>query len=550
MTAESGRVVIVGASAAGLRCACRLRRLQPERSITVVEARDVFSYGACGLPYVLSGDIDALDALRKTSYDVLRDGEYFASHKEIEVLAPYRAVDAAPGRLAVEGPGGRRELEWDDLVLATGARPRRLRAQPEHPRVRSFHVWEDVIPLKQGLIRGEIGKVILVGAGLVGCELADAFASLWGAEVTLVEARDWPLPALVDREVGEAVTRSLEGAGVRVMTGAPVTAIEPDDDGVTVAAGGERLRGDAVVVAIGVDPETDLAQRIGAELGPSSGIRVDSRLATSVPHVWAVGDCVESRCAVTGNPLLLPLGSLANRQGRTLADVLAGRGAAFPPVAAAMAVKVMEWNVAATGCTLERARSAGIDARAAWISAEDRAHYWPDAKVIHLAVVYERVSRRLLGVQAAGEGEVVKRVDVATQMLHARARLDELAQVEHAYAPPYAPALDPLAVLAFAALNQEEGVGSVPPGAELGSATVVDVRLPEEREAQPYAGACQGVPLGELDPAALPETDDLVLVCQRGTRSAEAVRRLAAHGRRARYVGGGVAWRQSGASED
>ncbi len=550
MTDSSRPVIVVGASAAGLRCACRLRRLEPNRPITVVEAREIFSYGACGLPYVLSGDLDTLDALRRTTYGLERDAGYFETHKGIEVLAPWRAVEASPGRLIVEGPGGRRELVWDDLVLATGARPRRLPGQPDHPRVRSFHVWDDVVPLKQGLVRGEIEKVVLVGAGLVGCELADAFSSLWGAEVTLVEACGWPLPALVDREIGLALQRSMEAAGVRVVTGAPVDRIEADDDGVTVLVGGERLRADATVIAVGVDPDTTLARELGVELGPSGGIRVDARLSTSVAHVWAAGDCVESRCVVTGHPILLPLGSLANRQGRTLGDVLAGRESAFPPVAGAMAVKVMDWNVAATGCTLARARAAGLDARVAWVAAEDRAHYWPDAKVVHLAVVYERGSRRLLGVQGAGEGEVAKRIDTATQLLHAGARLDELAQLEHAYAPPYAPAVDPLAVAAFAALNQEDGVESLPPFAELEGATVVDVRLAVERESQPYEGECAGIALGELDPARVPDAEDLVLICQRGTRSAEAVRRLAAAGRRARYVGGGVAWRQVGGDED
>jgi rhodanese-related sulfurtransferase len=195
------------------------------------------------------------------------------------------------------------------------------------------------------------------------------------------------------------------------------------------------------------------------------------------------------------------------------------------------------------------ARRAGFDAAAAWVATEDRAHYWPEAKVIHIAVVWERGSGRLLGVQAAGEGEVAKRVDVATQLILAGTDLERLAHLEHAYAPPFAPALDPLAVAAFAALNHEEGVEALPPFTDLGGASVIDLRLPEEREAQPFEGEAEGIPLGELDPETLPKAAELVLVCQRGTRSAEGVRALAAAGRRARYIGGGVAWRQVGRTE-
>ena len=277
MTQNSKKVVIVGASAAGLRCACRLRRLQPDWSITVVDAGEVFSYGACGLPYVLSGDIEELGALHRTPYGVDRDEDYFADVKSIEVLAPWRAtaVDAEARTLHIESDGEERNLEWDELVIATGASPRRLAGFPEHPRVHTFHVWDDVKPLKIGLMRGEIDNVAVVGAGLVGVELAEAFHSLWGAEVTLIEAAATPLPEILDPELGEVVARHLESNGVRVLTRSPVSEVAADDEGVTVKAGGEEVRADAVVVAVGVVPRVELAKMAGAELGPTRAIRVD-----------------------------------------------------------------------------------------------------------------------------------------------------------------------------------------------------------------------------------------------------------------------------------
>jgi NADPH-dependent 2,4-dienoyl-CoA reductase/sulfur reductase-like enzyme/rhodanese-related sulfurtransferase len=544
-------VVVVGASAAGLRCACRLARLKPGWQVGVVEARPVFSYAACGLPYVLSGDITDPDALRQTSYRAVRDARFFAEEKGVTVLAGWRATEVrlAEGLLKVESPEGERQLRWDELVLATGARPRRLPGQPQHPRVRTFHRWEDLDPLLQGLRRGEIGRVAVVGAGLVGCELAEAFGGLWGAEVVLVEAATAPLPELLDPEVGACVARQLESSGIEVRLGSTVRKMEAGDARVSLFLDSGRLTADVAVVAIGVEPEVELARSVGARIGPTGAISVDERLATSLPHVWAAGDCIEVRDAVTGAPVLRPLGSLANRQGRTLANILAGRRDSFPPTAGAAAVKVFDFGVAATGCTETRARERGIAVRSVWVTADDCAHYWPQARRIHLKLVYERGSQRVVGLQAVGEGEVVKRVDVATQLVARGATVAELAQLEHAYAPPYAPAVDPLAMAAWAARNQEDGIEAEPPTVALGD--VVDVRLPEERERQPAdARHVEELSVAELrgSPQARPVSSGLV-VCERGTRSAEAARLLKDRGG-ARYLGGGLQWREAARGKD
>ena len=232
MAPSDRAVVVVGASAAGLRCACRLARLKPGWQVGVVETSPVFSYAACGLPYVLSGDITDPNALRQTSYRAVRDARFFAEEKGVTVLAGWRAtqIRLAEGLLKVEGPEGERQLRWDELVLATGARPRRLPGQPEHPRVRCFHRWDDLDPLLKGLRRGEIGRVAVVGAGLVGCELAEAFGGLWGAEVVLVEAAATPLAELLDPEVGACVSTHLQSSGVEVRVGSPVRLAPTEGD--------------------------------------------------------------------------------------------------------------------------------------------------------------------------------------------------------------------------------------------------------------------------------------------------------------------------------
>ncbi len=554
MNGERRRVVVVGASAAGLRCACRLARLQPSWEVTLLERRDTFSWAACGLPYVLSGDIDEADALRRTQDGALRDEAYFAAVKGVTVLAGHEVFAVDTANRVARARAGLQEIEvgWDELVLATGARARKLPGQPEHARVCSFHTPEDLARLHRGLTRREINRVVLVGGGLVGCELAEAFRSLWGCEVTLVEAADHVLPGVLDVEMAAVAGRALERHGVHIRAGLQVDALDASEAGIGAQIGDDRVEGDVAVVAVGVDPAVGLARRAGARIGATGAVVVDERFATSLPNVWAAGDCVEVRHAVTGAGAFLPLGSLANRQGRCLANVLAGRADRFPPAAGAVAVKVFDCNVAATGITRDRAERLGLAARSAWVVGHDSAHYWPEAKEIVLHLVYESGSGRLLGVQAAGAGEVAKRVDVATQLIARGGTLDDLAQVEHAYAPPYAPALDPLAVLAFVAQNQEDGIVGRPPSLGLADMQVLDVRHPEESEARPVGnGDVVLAPLESLRATSRTGGDDrLLVVCERGTRSAEAVRWLRSRGIDASYLGGGLRLRSRAGSED
>jgi rhodanese-related sulfurtransferase len=338
----------------------------------------------------------------------------------------------------------------------------------------------------------------------------------------------------------------LEHQGVRLAIRSPVDSFAPDEEGVTLRAGGREIRADVVVVAVGVRPSVALARSAGASLGPTGAIRIDDRMATSVPHVWAAGDCAEVRHVVTGGPAYLPLGSLANRQGRALGTVLAGGDESFGSVAGAAAVKVFDLNVASVGLTAARLGADGLGVRSVWISAEDRAHYWPESSLILLGMVYDPLTRRVLGVQGVGEdGEVAKRIDVSAQLLLRQATVDDFVAVEHAYAPPYAPALDPLTVLACAAQNQLDGVESMSPIADLGSETVVDVRVADERAERPVSAGS----LVEIESSVLRGRADelpdgpLVVVCAHGTRSAEVVRWLCGRGVRARYLGGGMSWR-------
>jgi rhodanese-related sulfurtransferase len=348
----------------------------------------------------------------------------------------------------------------------------------------------------------------------------------------------------LDPDLAACVAGHIRKNGVRLLMNSPVTAIDANDDGVTVIAGEQSIRAQAVVVAVGVEPAVELARQAGVELGPHGAVAVDQRLATSVPGIWALGDCVAVEHAVTGEAVHMPLASLANRQGRTLANILAGREDRFPPAAGAVAIKVFDWNVAAVGCTTTQAQAHGFPVREVRTTAQDRALYWPDVKDLHLKLLYNPETRKVLGVQAAGDGEVVKRIDVATQLITRGATLEDFAHLEHAHAPPFAPAMEPLAVTAMIAQNQEDGVEAVSPQELAAAGSLLDVRSIEEAEESPVPGSrTSRIPLDELS-GRLEEVEDAteLVVCGRGTRSSEAVRLLRQRGIAARYLGGGLKW--------
>jgi rhodanese-related sulfurtransferase len=296
----------------------------------------------------------------------------------------------------------------------------------------------------------------------------------------------------------------------------------------------EELRADRAVVALGVRPAVAFAAAAGLEVGPRGGLVVDDRLRTGVPQVHAGGDCVEVTCAVTGRPNHVPLGSLANRQGRVIGDDLAGVESRFGPVAGSACVQVFDTNVAATGLRETAARRAGLEARAVWGTFQERAHYYPEAPNVYLKLVYEADTHRVLGVQGVGPGDVVKRVDVAAGVIRRRGTLADLLDAEFCYSPPYNAALDPLHGLAAAALNQERfGIRAVAPDADPGGRAVVDVRQPHEiDEKRPLLDGAVNIAVEELRDRVdeLPRDRPVLVVCEKGVRSAEAARWLQTQG--------------------
>ena len=551
-TAERSDFVVIGGVAAGTKSAATLARRLPDASITLFQREEHLSYAACGFPYFASGEVNSMAQLLNTSYGVPRDAEFFASTRGFTAVtrAEVIRIDRNNKTVTVKMLDSGDEIVhgYGRLVIATGATPN----EPPFPvpaseRVRPFTSPADVMAFRGLAERGEVDNAVIVGGGFVGVELCEAVAAMWGISARLYEKQPQLLPWMLDPEMAEIVKRSLEGDGIAVATGATVEKIELDGDGKPVVhvAGEGSVGADYVFLCLGVSPTVALARECGLELGDTGGIVVDETLRTSDPDIFAGGDCIESRHRITGKPAFLPMGSLANRHGRVIAENLAGIETLFRGVVGAFVLRAFETNIGGVGLSEEAARLAGLDARTVWGSFGDRPDYNPEMKMMVLKVVYEAESLRLLGLQAVGKGDISRRVDVFSSFLQHGSAVSDLFEFEHGYAPPFAEALDPLHHLAGVATAVERGQRFIGPGssgldAAVGSGMVLlDVREEAEAENAPLpeslvasAGRMSVVPIGELRARTgeFDRGDRIVAICKRGLRSYQAATILRAAG--------------------
>lgn len=553
---QGGQIIVVGASAAGLRAAARARRLLSNAKILVIDQDTYISYAACGMPYYVSGDIQNVDKLRATAYGLVRDPDFFRSAKGLEVITETRVerIDTDARKVFCRSikTGEAIEYSYDKLVLATGASPILLPGIPkDSKRITTFKTLHDAIGLRKALERGEIKKVGIVGGGFIGCELAESFGALWGVEVVLVEAAPNILPNILDPEMALGVETYLKSEDVGVYTNCPLEGITETEDYVTLVTANGTFDVGCAVIALGIKPDSKLAADCGLTVGKSGGIVVDDKMITSDPSIFAAGDCIEVKHLISGKPLKLPLGSLANRQGRVVGSNLGGGDERFGPVVGSAAVKIFDMNVASTGLTEAAAKDAGFDAGCVWGTFSDKADYYPESQNVFLKLVYDKGSRRLLGLQGYSKGDVVKRVDVFAALLKHEGHLEDLLDMEFAYAPPYAPAVDPLYSLGCAARNAMlEGVEQLSPQTSLGDRVIIDVRQGYEVESRPFSeDDIRTIPLGELRKRyeEIPKDKPLVAVCSKGIRSSESVRILKEKGfTDVKYLGGGISMRSAG----
>jgi NADPH-dependent 2,4-dienoyl-CoA reductase/sulfur reductase-like enzyme len=442
------RLVVIGGDAAGMTAAARARRRRDPEDLDVIafERGPYTSYSACGIPYFvgdLLSDIDGLvarspDEHRKNGIDV-RTGH--------EVVA----IDVNKRRVRVRdlAGGGERDEPFDQLVVAAGSVPTR----PDVPGVDAEGIFgvqtlADGVRVRQAVDEREPRRAVVVGGGYVGLEMAEALVRR-GLEVALVDRTEQPMASTLDLDMGDLVADALRAVGVTLHLGEAVDGFEVDNGSVRAVRTAKRsFPADIVILGLGVRPNVALAREGGIAIGNKGGIVTDARMETSIGGVWAAGDCVESVDRITGMPVVVALGTHANKQGRVVGINATGGDVRFPGVVGTAVSKICVYEVARVGLTEREAAGLDLDVVAAKIESTSRAGYYPGAAPIKVKVVAERPGGRLVGAQIVGAEGAAKRIDVLATAIWNRMTVDEVASLDLSYAPPFSPVWDPVLVAA------------------------------------------------------------------------------------------------------
>jgi len=538
------RIIIIGAVALGPKVACRLRRLDPEADIIVIDRDNLISYGGCGIPYYVGGDIADIEGLYSTSSHAIRDPEFFKRCKGIQIIPLVEAVgiNKKDKKLNIKylDDGKEESLAYDKLVIATGATPFRPPIPgADLPRVFTVSNLHSAKDIKDLLSKGQVRKAVVIGAGAIGIEMAEALTDLWGVDTTIVEMADQVLPAALGKHVSKIVENQLEENGVKVMlservlqiNGSPTSGVTSVETSVDTFDG--VLDCDLVVMSAGVRPNTLFAAEAGLAVGSSGALLVDRCMRTTDPHIYAGGDCVELRNLVSGENMTMPLGSLANRQGRIIANNIHGRASQFKGTVGTFCIKVFDMGIATAGLTASQAKASGFDPIHAIVAQHDRAHFYPDSKMMFITLIADAKTRKILGIEAVGnQGDAIKaRVDAIAPLFQTGINVDDVCVLETGYAPPYASAMDIINNAGNVLDNILEkrnipiDVMDFVKSFEAGKIRVLDVR--ETIEAAPfiekYKDRWISIPHPELRTRIdeVPKDVPLCLLCGTGARSYE-----------------------------
>ena len=538
------KVVIVGGVAGGATAAARIRRLDEQAEIVVFERSGYISYANCGLPYYIGDVITDPDAL------TLQTPESFFARFRVNVKVRHEVTAIHPEKKTVSvrnlESGEEFEERYDKLLLSPGARPTLPRLPgAELDKVFTLRTVEDTFRLKEYIDRNQPKSAVLAGGGFIGLELAENLREL-GMDVTIVQ-RPRQLMSPFDADMAAFIHGELRRHGVKLLMGRTVAGFAEKDGGVDVLLEGESpVHGDLVILAIGVTPDTALAQQAGLELGIKGSIVVNDRMETSVPDIYAVGDAVQVKHSVTGENALISLAGPANKQGRIAADNICGGDSRCRGSQGSSVLKVFELTAAVTGISETAARKAGIDADTVILSPMSHAGYYPGGRVMTVKVVFEKGTWRLLGAQIVGSEGVDKRIDVLATAIRAGLKATELQELDLAYAPPYSSAKDPVNMAGFIIDNVAKGtvkqwhLADVDRLPRDGSVILLDTRTPGEYRRGHIEGF-RNIPVDELRERLdeLERGKPVYVICQSGLRSYIASRILEGNGFEAYNFAGG-----------
>ena len=537
------KLLIVGGVAAGASAAARARRLSEDAEIILFDRGPDVSFANCGLPYYVGGEIADRKKLLVTTPEMLRT----RFRLDVRTQSSVEAIDRAGRKVRVRDLAIGREYEetYDKLILAPGAAPLRPPIPGmDLPGIFTLRNLHDVDRIKERVDEG-VRQAVIVGAGFIGLELVENFVRR-GIPTTLVELQDQILPPL-DKEMTTPIVESIRAKGVTVLLAESADGFERAPGGLVVQLkSGQRLPADLVLIGIGVRPENKLAVDAGLEVGPRGGIRVNERLQTSDPDIYAAGDAIEVRDVISGDPTQVPLAGPANRQGRIAADNVFSRSATYRGTQGTAIVGVFDRTAATTGASEKVLRRDNRPFRKVYVHPAHHAGYYPGAEAMTLKVLFDPDSGRVLGAQAVGGKGVDKRIDVLAVAIQAGMTVFDLEEMELAYAPQYGSAKDPINMAGFVAGGllrgdhpqvDVEAVLAAPPSDR---PYLLDVRTPQEYASGHIPGAVS-IPVDELRNrlGELPRDRGIVVYCQVGQRGYLATRILLQAGLTARNIGGG-----------
>ncbi|MCR4561703.1 MAG: FAD-dependent oxidoreductase [Bacilli bacterium] len=534
--AEQRKTVIIGGVAGGASCAARLRRLDPDREIIILERGEYISYANCGLPYHVGDVIHNRSALLLMTPE--RMWERFRI--EVRVKNDVLSIDRKKKVVMVQKneSGETYEQPYDDLVIATGSSPLRPRIPGiDSEKIRTLWTVPDTDEIRALVQGGNIHHVAVIGGGFIGLEMAENIHHA-GVKVSLIEALNQVM-APIDFEMAQLLHENIRDNAVDLHLNDGVDSFEEKEGKVFVTLkSGTSIAADLVILSIGVRPNSLLAKEAGLKLNERGGIIVDDHMRTDDPSIYAVGDVIEVEDFVFKNRTMVPLAGPANKQGRLLADILAGREASYKGTQGSSVAKVFDLTVASTGVNektlIKRGLAKGKDYETLIITQNSHAGYYPGAAQLNIKLLFELGSERILGAQIVGREGVDKRIDTLGVALRLGAKVTDLKDLELAYAPPYSSAKDPVNMAGYVAENILTGLVKIAPYnvQELDpKALIVDVREPAEVMAYEVPRS-KNIPLGSLRDrlGELNKEDRIVVMCAIGVRAYTGARILMQNG--------------------
>ena len=537
------KVIIIGGVAAGMSSATRLRRLDEKAEITVYEMGEHVSYANCGLPYFVSDVISVRQNLLLQTPESL----WNRFRLDVQVKHMVTKINRESKTVTVKNLISGQEIQdsYDKLVIATGAKPRKLNI-PGIERAMTLRDVHDADAVKAAAQNITNKTAVVLGAGFIGIELAENLRHL-GFEVTLVQ-RGGSVLSQFDPEMIEPLQARLEKNGVRIMLETQAKEITTDE---VILTDGTKIPAGLVFSAAGVDPDNALARDAGLKIGETGGLWVDDHQRTSDKDIFAAGDAVEKNGELTGEQTLIPLANLANRHGRLIADVIAGQKTEAHPALGTIIIGAFGYSAAITGLSERAAKKAGIKYEIIHLHPNNHAGYYPGSRRVSLKILFTPVTGKILGAQANGEDGVDKRIDVIATAIFAGLHINELMDLELAYAPQFGSAKDAINMAGYVGNNVQSGITETLQWHDLqeavaNGAQLVDVRTDGEHNYQAIPGSVN-IPVDEIrERLSELNKDDVVVYCQVGQRGHVATQILRANGIKVRNLDGGFLTWQHG----